>query len=380
MLQELIATIDENNYTQYLQQKTEHMLNNLKQLNIALPQEEIYPSKSAHYRMRSEFAVFHNDLSFDYIMFEKNSKPKKKIIIKSFKAHNQILDDLMLPLRDLICADHNLKSKLFEIDFLSNQANEVVIALNYHKKLDEIFNQSLNNLKDALRAQNFKVNLIARAKKQLVLADHDYLIETYSLKDGTKLKLKQVEGTFTQPNATTCTAMIEFARSCAQLIKPNHDLLELYCGSGTFTISLAPFFRQVLATEVARVPTQTALYNLELNQITNTKLVRLSAQEVGEALNHKREFFRLQQQKIDLNNYNFKTTFVDPPRQGLATKEALDFTAKFDNIIYISCGMDSFIADLKVLTKTHEIKKLAFFDQFPYNNHLESGTLLVRRS
>ena len=51
---------------------------------------------------------------------------------------------------------------------------------------------------------------------------------------------------------------------------------------------------------------------------------------------------------------------------------------EFKNIIYISCGFDSFIRDLAELRKTHLVVKTAMFDQFPYTEHIESGAILSR--
>ncbi|MGN0894549.1 MAG: hypothetical protein ACI4ND_06080 [Succinivibrio sp.] len=45
----------------------------------------------------------------------------------------------------------------------------------------------------------------------------------------------------------------------------------------------------------------------------------------------------------------------------------------------MSCGPASLASDLAYLTKTHNIEKLAFFDQFPYTDHLESGVLLTKK-
>lgn len=378
MLQNLLHQDYNLNYNDFFNKKIEAMLKNLSKLQVALPQAQCFKSDPIYYRMRSEFSIFQTQDSFDYIMFEKINNTKQRIIVNTCPIHSKAIDELMSPLKELICQHQELKSKLFEIDFLANQQDQIIVCLCYHKTLANNFIDLLKTLKSQLRAQKFKVDIIARAKKQFIQADIDYVIETYHLQDGSKLKLKQVEGTFSQPNAKTCTHMLDFARDCVKQIQTK-DLLELYCGSGTFTVALAPFFNKVLATEVARVPTQTALFNLQQNNINNTKLVRLSAQEVKEALLKIRDFRRLTEQKINLDEYDFTTTFIDPPRSGLQDEQALAFTAKYDNIIYISCGKESFINDLKVLTKTHEIKKLAFFDQFPYTEHLESGALLVRK-
>ena len=46
-----------------------------------------------------------------------------------------------------------------------------------------------------------------------------------------------------------------------------HDLLELYCGNGNFTVPLACNFRQVLATEVAKTLVEAAQWNAEANKV-----------------------------------------------------------------------------------------------------------------
>ena len=172
--------------------------------------------------------------------------------------------------------------------------------------------------------------------------------------------------------------MIDFARNLCQNRK-RVDLLELYCGSGTFTICLADLFSKALATEVSRIPTATAIRNIAKNNISNTKIVRLSAVEVAQALTGVRKFNRLRQEDVNIQNYNFDTLLIDPPRKGLEFQEARDFTAQFDHVIYVSCGPEFLVEDLKYLTKTHKIEKLAFFDQFPYTPHLESIVELCKK-
>ena len=70
--------------------------------------------------------------------------------------------------------------------------------------------------------------------------------------------------------------------------------------------------------------------------------------------------------------------FVDPPRAGL-DPGTLSLVKDFDEILYISCNPLTLINNLKVLTETHTIEALAFFDQFPYTPHLECGVHLKQR-
>jgi len=54
------------------------------------------------------------------------------------------------------------------------------------------------------------------------------------------------------------------------------------------------------------------------------------------------------------------------------------FASRFKNIIYISCNPKTLLRDIEKLSKTHKIVANALFDQFPYTNHLECGTLMSR--
>ncbi len=380
MLKTLIGTTDPQNYTQYLNEKIDNVVSLFKKNNLEFPTPEIYESPAEYYRMRTEFCVFFNKehTDFEFCMFIPKTKPKQRIELKTFPVGSKAINEAMVVLKKHLMQYEELTTKLFEADFLANQAGDLVIAFNYHKAINEQkFKEQAYSLKKYFQNSNRSVNFIGRAKKQLVLADTDTILETIRTKDK-DFYLYQVEGNFSQPNIYACQNMVQFARDCCSNCK-NEDLIELYCGSGTFTVCLADLFRKVFSTEVSRVPTLTALKNIEKNNITNTKIARLSAVEVAEALEGKREFKRLKLADINVNEYNLKTLLIDPPRSGLEYKEALDFTAKFDRVIYISCGPKSLCSDLCYLTKTHAIKKLAFFDQFPYTEHLETGVLLERK-
>lgn len=378
MLKELLTATDPANYQNYLNEKTDRVLNLLKDKGIALPHPVIFPSKPSNYRMRAEFAVFHTeDSGFEYCMYEKENGKKKRVFISYFDGVSLAINKAMSLLKEYALTDPLIKNRLFEADFLCNLQGDVIITLNYHKKLDDNFAAALEKLRSFLHSSSLNAEIVARARKQKITCTDDTLLECLDVA-GKKIFLYQIEGTFTQPNAGTCEKMLQFALECSQGMQES-DLLELYCGSGTFTATLAPCYRQVLATEVARVPTQNALRNLKKNGVNNVKLVRLSAVEVSQALNRERVFNRLTQNNVNLDDYAFTTLLIDPPRAGLQDEAALRFTARFDRIIYISCGPESFASDLQFLTKTHCVEKLAFFDQFPYTRHLESGALLVRR-
>ena len=130
-----------------------------------------------------------------------------------------------------------------------------------------------------------------------------------------------------------------------------------------------------MATENSRPSIKALKENVNLNRRTNIYNARLSGKETLEAYNGVRKFNRLSD--IDLQEFNFDSIFLDPPREGL-DHFTLKSLANMKNIIYVSCGFESFKRDLSILQKTHEILNLAMFDQFPYTEHIESGAILKR--
>jgi tRNA (uracil-5-)-methyltransferase len=170
--------------------------------------------------------------------------------------------------------------------------------------------------------------------------------------------------------------MIEWACQCGATA--GGDLLELYCGNGNFTLPMSRHFDRVIATEMSKTSIRAARENTLANAIQNIEVIRLSAQEVTQAMNGEREFRRLADLSQPLEAYSLNTVFVDPPRAGLdpATEKMV---AAFDKIIYISCNPETLAENLATLCATHEIVRFALFDQFPYTHHMECGVFLVRK-
>ena len=104
--------------------------------------------------------------------------------------------------------------------------------------------------------QGFHLDFIGRARKAVPL-DRDFVLEQLQV-DGRVLTYKQIENSFTQPNAKVAERMLEWALDCTR--GSTGDLLELYCGNGNFSLALSPNFRRVLATEQSRPSVNAARY------------------------------------------------------------------------------------------------------------------------
>ena len=357
--------IDPDKYQVQLAEKVKRVEENFT--HPALPAINVYTSSPSHYRMRAEFRIWHEGGHAHYAMNRPGEK--RPYTIEDFPVGSKRINALMPPLLDAINASAVLSKRLFSAEFLTTLSGDALITLIYHKPLDEAWQKEALLLQEALG-----VPIIGRSRKQKIVLDRDHVMENLHVA-GKDYHYQQVETGFTQPNAEVNEKMLGWALGCAG--ECDGDLLELYCGNGNFTCVLAPQFDKVLATEISKLSVRSATFNLRANAVDNVTIVRMSSEELTDALNGVRPFRRLRD--IDLKSYRFSTIFVDPPRSGL-DEGTVKLAQQFDHIIYISCNPDTLKNNLDTLSQTHEVRRFAVFDQFPYTDHLECGAFLTKRT
>jgi len=331
------------------------------------PAPEVFDSPREHYRLRTEFRLWREDGQRHYAMFEPGDK-HTPILIDSFPIASRRINELMPQLKAAWQASETLSFKLFQVEFLTTLSGDALITLAYHRPLDDAWQQEAGKLAEALN-----VSIVGRSKGKRIVLGRDYVTEQLTVA-GRTFSYRQPEGAFTQPNGDVCQKMLNWAYDV--LGERNDDLLELYCGNGNFTLPLATRVPKALATEISKSSVNAALANLDDNGIDNVSLVRLSAEELTQALNEVRPFRRLA--GIDLKSYNFGSVFVDPPRAGM-DPDTCELTRRFERVLYISCNPETLAQNIAQLADTHRIERCALFDQFPYTHHMEAGVLLVRR-
>ncbi|QKZ06867.1 tRNA (uridine(54)-C5)-methyltransferase TrmA [Pseudomonas eucalypticola] len=359
------TVVDPADYSRQLDEKTARLRELLAPFDA--PEPAVFDSPREHYRLRAEFRLWRQDGQRHYAMFAPGEK-HQAILIEEFPIASLRINELMPKLKAAWQANEALSNKLFQVEFLTTLAGDAMVTLCYHRPLDAHWQAAAEQL-----AADLGVSLIGRSKGKRVVIGRDFAVEKLEVA-GRTYQYQQPEGAFTQPNGTVNQKMLNWAYDA--LGQRDDDLLELYCGNGNFTLPLATRVRKVLATEISKTSVYAALNNLADNAVDNVTLVRLSAEELTEALNEVRPFRRLQ--GIDLKSYQFGSVFVDPPRAGM-DPDTCELTRRFDNILYISCNPETLAANIAQLHDTHRIERCALFDQFPYTHHMESGVLLVRR-
>jgi tRNA (uracil-5-)-methyltransferase len=322
----------------------------------------------SHYRARAEFRIWHTGDICNYAMG--NLSKDGVALIEMCPKVIEPIERRMWSLLEYINSSLTLSHRLFSVEFLATTTDECLVTMIYHRKLDDEWREVVEPI-----ARELNIKVLGRSRKQKVLLEDEFVVERLEI-DGRVVSYKQYESSFTQPNPIANIKMIEWAISKVKSISTDRgDFLESYCGLGNFTIPISDYFDKVLATEVSKKSINSAKENCILNGVDNISFIRLSSEEMTQALNRDREFIRLKD--IDLDSYNFSTVLVDPPRAGLDSA-TIKLISTIEYIIYISCNPQTLSRDLETLSQTHRVVDATLFDQFPYTSHIESGVFLQK--
>ena len=318
---------------------------------------DVYLSPPIHYRMRCEFSYKNNS----YVMFDKNND---YILMDKFNIASESIYNIQPKLLKLINENQIISKNLFQVNFRSNNDGDILVTLIYRKPINDDLCKSIDKISKSL---GIMINV--RSKKKLYKTHAIDFYERFNSKS-LNLKIFQSDKTFFQPNKYIYPKMYEFIEN---IIDSPRDLLELYCGVGSFSLPLSHKFKKVFASENNRESINMLNKSLVINNITNVCVARLNAEEVIEVFSGKK-FNRMKDIKID--EYSFSHILVDPPRCGL-DNNVIKLINNFENLIYISCNPDTYINDLKLL-KNFKIKDIAIFDQFTNTDHMEIVSILKK--
>jgi 23S rRNA (uracil1939-C5)-methyltransferase len=199
--------------------------------------------------------------------------------------------------------------------------------------------------------------------------------ETYAVRDLNVVAWPRVEvGEFVfdlHPDA--------FFQSNQFLLKPFMDevlravggatrVLDLFCGSGFFTIPLGKACGQVLGVESSRISVKQAKVNEQLNQKSNeVRNVEFFEGDVEETLKRSKDV------RPDV-------VVMNPPRAG-AGREVAGLVAGLGarKIVYVSCNPSTFAREAATMMgKGYALESVTMVDQFPNTYHIEMVAVLGR--
>lgn len=164
--------------------------------------------------------------------------------------------------------------------------------------------------------------------------------------------------------------------------KPISNLIDAYCGSGLFTITLSSLFKRSIGIDIADSSIKYAKRNAELNKLPESQAQFISADAAN-------IFGSVQDLPADET-----VVVIDPPRKG-CDETFLNLLLKYrpERIVYVSCNVHTQARDVGMLVRgkvgpqedglregPYEIESLRGFDFFPQTGHVEGVAVLRKRS
>ena len=143
-------------------------------------------------------------------------------------------------------------------------------------------------------------------------------------------------------------------------------LVDAYCGSGLFALTLAPHFEKVLGVEVSETSADWARANARSNGITHASFLAASAEAIFAQVDFPAEE---------------TAVVIDPPRKGcdIAFLSQL-FAFGPKRVVYVSCNPATQIRDLAEFDKAgYKVVEVQPFDLFPQTKHLECVATLEKQ-
>lgn len=149
--------------------------------------------------------------------------------------------------------------------------------------------------------------------------------------------------------------------------QPNYRVLDLYCGTGSIGILLAPYVQQVVGVELVPDAVQAARENAHINKIGNISFYEGFVRDfLGEK---------------DKAAGEFDVAIIDPPRAGLhpkAVKRLIKLAP--EKILYISCNPSTFARDAKELVAAgYRLPEVRPVDMFPHTMHIELASVFLKQ-
>lgn len=230
---------------------------------------------------------------------------------------------------------------------------------------------SKNNFIKALREKHPEITTIIQnlngRNTSMVLGNKEHVLygKGYIEDVLCGLRFRISSKSFYQVNSVQTEILYTKALELARLTG-KEKVLDAYCGIGTIGLIASGNAGQVIGVELNPDAVRDAVQNAKMNNVKNIQFYCNDASKFMVNMAENGE-------KVDV-------VLMDPPRSG-STKEFIDSVAKLgpDRVVYISCGPETLVRDLKMFEKKGYRAKVCWcVDLFVGTNHVESVVLMSR--
>lgn len=229
--------------------------------------------------------------------------------------------------------------------------------LNWYK---EVFPNMCENVSNVVHVINNSKSPVPNGKPQIIKG------KGYITEEILGIQYRISPFSFFQTNSGQLDKFIGKIIDTASL-KKNEIIWDLYCGTGSITLSAAKNAKRIYGMELVESSVEDAKNNAEINNIDNVAFfaVDLHSNEVPELLNTI--------EKPD-------KVIIDPPRAGMHKNLIAHIVlSEAKEIIYVSCNPATQARDCKILEDYYYVDTIQPVDMFPHTYHIESIVKLIRK-
>lgn len=174
---------------------------------------------------------------------------------------------------------------------------------------------------------------------------------------------------FFQNNLAVTELLVQTVSEWIAAVKPRL-FLDLFSGMGLFSLLSARDVPEIICVEESGASLEALKMNIEEQKRAGIIIQEGRVENIYATLSRERSLFG-------------SVVLMDPPRQGLERKLAMDLSrSDAARIIYISCDIPSLERDLKwILSGGHyQVESIVPFDMFPKTKHIEAAVLLTSKT
>tara|TARA_B100000579_G_C22785106_1_gene831459 strand:- start:205 stop:1404 length:1200 start_codon:yes stop_codon:yes gene_type:complete len=334
---------------------------------VTIPDKDRIINKCSHFLECS-------GCQFQHIKYEKQLDLKKGFVKNVLKEFDKNIDK---KISNVIPSDkkYNYRNHArFSVSKSKEYIGNSGFINRWTRKLVNISNCEIMNEKINFKREQASGNLNGMSQYSLRVSvkNESYLIqpeiEKLKILTGQKhyfesFKNKNVKissPSFFQVNLEQAEKLGDIISELASL-SGNETIIDAFSGVGTFSLLLSEKVKKIYAIESSYSSIEDAKINLK--DLSNVNLIQSEVENLNE------DYF---DEKIDI-------IILDPSRKGVHSS-ALDWVLKLlpNQIIYVSCNIESLKKDLIGLEENFEISKIIPLDMFPQTKHVECVVNLRR--
>jgi len=300
----------------------------------------LIPDSPWNYRLRAQFKISGNNIGLY------RGKTREVVNIASCPLMTQEINRYYQKARDIISLNRTIR----ELHIVSGDSTVALVRLSAGQgtapDLEQLAVQFIEKGFSGLIMENVNRERFGYGR-------------TYATLDISGLTYSVSPSCFSQSNWKLNVQLIDHIKNVLSPLS-GREILDLYAGSGNFSLPLAEADR-VVAIEENKPSIENGNRSIDINGIENISFIRSSAENY-------------------ITDDQFDIVITDPPRSGLKDKVINNLLSMMPaRIVYVSCNPTTLARDLKKLVKKYDIESVRLVDLFPQTYHIESLVFLTLR-